>query len=72
MSGPLDEVDLENNDAKKIFDFEIANVSSPKSLKGASGDQNQQNQAGSQGSSTPAGATIAPPVLPKLEPVEMN
>ena len=72
VSGPLDEVDLENNDAKKIFDFEIANVSSPKSLKGASGDQNQQNQAGSQGSSTPAGATIAPPVLPKLEPVEMN
>ena len=64
------------NDNKKIFDFEIANVASPKSLKGTADNQDAQNQnqqlPNSSGSQRPAGATIAPPVLPKLEPVDMN
>ncbi len=74
VTGPLDEMDLDINDTKKIFDFEIANIASPKSLKGTADNQDSQNQQlpNSSGSQRPAGATIAPPVLPKLEPVDMN
>ncbi len=72
VSGPLDDMDIVVNDAQKIFDFEIANIASPKSLKGTNTTDNQNSQTDSQNSSRPSGATVAPPVLPSLEPVDMN
>ncbi len=73
VTGPLDDMEFAVNDNQKIFDFEIANVASPKSLKGNSTENNQQ-QAGStpQQNGGTSGTNVAPPVLPKLEPVDMN
>lgn len=71
VTGPLDDIDANINDNQKIFDFEIANVQSPKSQK-ATQDPNQQANQGGNANSRQTGATVAPPVLPKLEPVDMN
>lgn len=71
VTGPLDDMELAVNDNQKIFDFEIANVTSPKSLKGNSADNNQQTGSTQQNSGN-TGTNVTPPVLPKLEPVDMN
>ncbi len=75
VTGPLDDMELAVNDNQKIFDFEIANVTSPKSLKGNSADNNQQAPSGQQPQAargTNSNTSVTPPVLPKLEPVDMN
>ena len=73
VTGPLDDMELAVNDNQKIFDFEIANVTSPKSLRGNSADGNQNKQQTGSSNPGPSGTNIAPPpVLPRLEPVDMN
>lgn len=72
VTGPLDDMELAVNDNQKIFDFEIANVTSPKSLKGNSADNNQQTGSTPQQNGGNTGTSVAPPVLPRLEPVDMN
>ncbi len=72
VTGPLDDMELAVNDNQKIFDFEIANVTSPKSLKGNSADNNQQTGSAPQQNGGNTGTSVAPPVLPRLEPVDMN
>ena len=46
VTGPLDEINLDINDNQKIFNFEIANVASPKSQKAQDPNSQQTNQAG--------------------------
>ena len=70
VTGPLDEINLDINDNQKIFNFEIANVASPKSQKAQDPNSQQTNQAGNTGAQSPT--SVAPPVLPRLEPVDMN
>ena len=70
VTGPLDEINLDINDNQKIFNFEIANVASPKPQKAQDPNSQQTNQAGNTGAQSPT--SVAPPVLPRLEPVDMN
>ena len=70
VTGPLDEINLDINDNQKIFNFEIANVASPKAQKAQDPNSQQTNQAGNTGAQSPT--SVAPPVLPRLEPVDMN
>jgi len=73
VTGPLDDIDANINDNQKVFDFEIANVQSPKSLKASQDPNNQQaSQQGGTAGSKQTGTSVAPPVLPRLEPVDMN
>lgn len=72
VTGPLDESDIEINDSQKIFDFEMANVQSPKSIKAPNGEKNQQGNNQQTGTQRNPGTSVAPPVLPKLEPVDIN
>lgn len=73
VTGPLDDIDANINDNQKVFDFEIANVQSPKSQKAAQNPNQQTDQQGGMINTKQADSTaVAPPVLPKLEPIDMN
>ncbi len=71
VTGPLDDIDANINDNQKMFDFEIANVQSPKSQKAAQ-DPNSQQANKNNANPRQSGTSVAPPVLPRLEPVDMN
>ena len=72
VTGPLDDIDANINDNQKIFDFEIANVQSPKSQRAAQDPNTQQANQSGNANSRQSGTAVVPPVLPKLEPVDMN
>ena len=72
VTGPLDDIDANINDKQKIFDFEIANVQSPKSQRAAQDPNTQQAIQSGNANSRQSGTAVVPPVLPKLEPVDMN
>ncbi len=73
VTGPLDDMELAVNDNQKYLILRLQTLLLQKSLRGNSADGNQNKQQTGSSNPGPSGTNIAPPpVLPRLEPVDMN